>query len=213
MMTKEITIGRNGNCDIILGNVCVYASHMHATMYMDGWQLMYRDHSRNGTIINNNMVHNRAVPVEYGDTIMIAGQYQLSWNQIEEFFPRDQHPVNNPNGYDVPTSQGYSTENSLPKMGWNWGAFMLYPIWGFWNGCWWGILIAFFFGWTIIPNFIFGACGSSWAWSNRQWRDADEFNQMQAAWRPWGIAIFVINILFVLFTFIFGFALLSAIFS
>ena len=179
---------------------------------MDGRQLMFRDNSRNGTLINNIMVHNRAVPVNYGDTIMIAGKYHLNWNQIEGFFPRSQSVGKD---YQEPLVAPPVTTSNIgsPDLSWNWGAFMLYPLWGFWNGCWWGILVAFFFGWTVIPNFIFGACGSSWAWSNKRWRDVEEFNDMQAAWRPWGIALFVINICFVTLWFIFGFAMLSALLS
>ena len=88
MVLREITIGRSRDCDVYLDPRCDLASSYHATVYMDGNQLMYRDRSRNGTMINNVGVHNRAVPINYGDIIMIAGRYQLNWNQIMQFFPQ-----------------------------------------------------------------------------------------------------------------------------
>ena len=80
MILREVTIGRSKDCDIYLDPRCEFASSYHATIYMDGTQLMYKDCSRNGTLINNVSVHNRAVPIKYGDVIMLAGRYQLSWN-------------------------------------------------------------------------------------------------------------------------------------
>jgi pSer/pThr/pTyr-binding forkhead associated (FHA) protein len=49
---------------------------------------MYRDISRNGTIVNDVMVKQRAVPIRHGDIIMLAGSYLLDWNQIDMFFSR-----------------------------------------------------------------------------------------------------------------------------
>lgn len=82
----EITIGRSKDCDIYLDRNCRFASAMHATIYTDGHQLMYRDDSTNGTLINNIMVHRRAVPINHGDIIMVAGKYIVNWNQIDSFF-------------------------------------------------------------------------------------------------------------------------------
>ena len=56
-------------------------------IYYDGRQLMYRDISTNGTMINNQRIHKRAVPIRRGDIIMLAGKYQLNWNQIDYYFP------------------------------------------------------------------------------------------------------------------------------
>lgn len=86
MNLREITIGRSKDCDIYLDRNCIYASVLHAAIYMDGSQLMYRDNSTNGTMINNIMVHKRAVPISHGDVIMVAGKYLVNWNQIDSFF-------------------------------------------------------------------------------------------------------------------------------
>ena len=38
----------------------------------------------------------------------------------------------------------------------------------------------------IIPNIIFGICGSSWSWDNKKWKNIDEFNDAQASWKTAG---------------------------
>ena len=227
MSGQEITIGRSPQCDICLGSNCVYASGIHATLYMDGDKLIYRDVSRNGTVINNYSVKQNIYPLKYGDHILIAGKYQLRWDAITRFFPQILNPAQqnyaqqnyqaSPNQGTVNVASEYNAygDDTQPDLGWNWGAFMLYPIWGFWNGCWWAILIAIFFGWLgIIPNILFGAMGSKWAWNEKTWRSAQDFNDMQEAWRPWGIAFFVFNIIIVVFLMIcysaFFMALLSS---
>lgn len=87
MNLREVTIGRSRDCDIFLDPRCQYASGHHGVIYSDGNQLMFRDTSSNGTMINNISVRHRAVPIERGDIIMLAGKYQLNWNQIDSFFP------------------------------------------------------------------------------------------------------------------------------
>ena len=157
---REVTIGRSKECDIYLDPRCKYASGVHATLYYEGGQLMYRDISTNGTVINNVKVHNRAVPVRLGDAIMIAGMYPLSWKQIDSFFPPAQRGATNmggasaagisvparasyaPPAQEVPVGSGQSAMGAQPRLSkWNWGAFYLNGIWGLFNGCWWILLI------------------------------------------------------------------------
>lgn len=83
---REITIGRDKNSDIYLDESCKLASRNHASIFYDGNQLMFRDVSTNGTMINNVRVNHRTVPISNGDIIMIAGRYQISWSQINAFF-------------------------------------------------------------------------------------------------------------------------------
>ncbi len=85
MNKKEITIGRSTSCDIRLGQNCDFASTYHGTIFWNGTQLMYKDTSTNGTVINNTMVHGRTVPINHGDTILIAGKYQIAWEKIDSF--------------------------------------------------------------------------------------------------------------------------------
>lgn len=80
---KEITIGRYDSCDIRFNQNDVLVSSHHGIIFMNGNQLMYKDTSTNGTIINNSMIHHMTVPIKHGDTILIAGKYPISWYQID----------------------------------------------------------------------------------------------------------------------------------
>jgi hypothetical protein len=209
---REITVGRDRRCDIYLDAACQYASKMHGTIYYDGSELMFRDASTNGTYINNVMVHNRAVPIRRGDTIMIAGQYPLSWAQIDSFFPPSDRPLNPvpaaPHAPSVPTPAVPSAEQ--PNLGkWNWGAFFLGGIWGFFNGCWWIFLVYLgiylccmvpilnlFAGIGSIVFWIMtGVKGTEWAWNNRTWDSVEDFERTQHSWAVAGVCIFCLNIL------------------
>lgn len=209
MILREVTVGRAPDSDILCGPECVYVSSRHAVIYMDGDRLMFKDISTNGTMINNIKVHHRAIPINIGDTILLASKFPLSWNQIGTFFPLSElrkpstqvHNgtiINNETGYHDPIREqriyeNSSTDNRMYEVtsAWNWGAFFLYPLWGFANGTWWAFLIAVFFGWSIIPNIIFGICGSKWAWRNKQWRNLEHFTSVQDSWKKWGIGIFL----------------------
>lgn len=201
MLLREITIGRDRRCDIDLDPKCEFASSHHASVYMDGSQLMYRDKSRNGTMINNISVHNRAVPINYGDIIMIAGRYQLNWSQIQQYFPQ-----NNPQ--TVVVSQPVC---DVPETSdWNWGAFGIYPIWGFFNGCWWAFLVSVFFGWLFpLPNIVFGIYGSRWAWENRAWTNTGEYERTKKSWNVAGIVFTCINVVLIFIVSAFYMSLLS----
>ncbi len=196
MMTyKEITVGRSRDCDISLDPRCTYASNHHGIIYSDGHQLYFKDTSTNGTIVNNHRIKHRIASIRHGDVILLAGKYPLNWNQIDSFFPA------------IPNYQGSGTIAEMPAYGqtqspvvntskWNWGAFGLYPIWGFFNGCWWAILVAFFLGWIFpIPNIIFGIYGTKWSWENKTWISAQDFIQTQSKWEIWGIVVFCVNVL------------------
>lgn len=225
MNTREITIGRSKDCDIYLDPNCQYASSHHAVIYYDGRQLMYRDISTNGTMINNQRIHKRAVPIRRGDIIMLAGKYQLNWNQIDYYFPPQQSSFYGPSetantGGTQPANFRMAEEaaQSAPVdvNKWSWGAFVLYPIWGFFNGCWWAIFVGIFLGWLApIPNIIFGIYGGRWAWQNKQWTSLESFASSQKGWNTAGLIIFCLNLaillLFVIFYFILGAAILSCI--
>ena len=187
-----------------------YASGHHATIYYDGDQLMFRDVSSNGTLVNNVRVHHRAVPIHRGDSIMLAGKYQLSWNQIDAYFPPTSVPMRH-GGTIVESFPAKEVMNSAPDTSkWNWGAFGIYPIWGFFNGCGWAILVSLFFGWLYpIPNIIFGFYGSRWSWQNKRWSSTAEFQTAQSNWAIWGIVIFCLNLVFVLFWALFALNLID----
>ena len=210
MNIREITNGRSNQCEIYLDPNCRYASGHHATIYYDGDQLMFRDVSSNGTLVNNVRVHHRAVPIHRGDSIMLAGKYQLSWNQIDAYFPPTSVPMRH-GGTIVESFPAKEVMNSAPDTSkWNWGAFGIYPIWGFFNGCGWAILVSLFFGWLYpIPNIIFGFYGSRWSWQNKRWSSTAEFQTAQSNWAIWGIVIFCLNLVFVLFWALFALNLID----
>lgn len=227
-MQREINIGRAKDSDIYFDERCIYASSRHGKIYSDGTKLMFADHSTNGTLVNGVWIKNRVIPIRPGDQILIAGKYPLNWNQILRYFPNGvgnnmqdvstgqngtylnpipmssdapnvgANVVNNPN-----TSSSINSSNDeQPKTGWSWAGFMLYPIWGFFNGCWWAFLVSIFFGWTFIPNILFGVSGRKWAWENRTWSSAKDFNETQKSWDNASIIIFIISILIVPIIFI-----------
>jgi hypothetical protein len=84
---QEITIGRSESCDIRFDENDVFASTYHGSIFMDGKQLMFKDTSTNGTVINKRMVRHTTVPINRGDSIIIADKYPISWSQINAFFP------------------------------------------------------------------------------------------------------------------------------
>lgn len=87
MIQREVTIGRASGSDILYGADCPYVSNNHALIYSDGYRLILKDMSTNGTYINNNYVHHQSVVINYGDLILLAGKYPLTWEQISIFFP------------------------------------------------------------------------------------------------------------------------------
>ena len=199
---REVTIGRAKDSDIYLDQRCAYASSRHGTIYYDGSQMMFRDTSTNGTMINNVMVHKRAVPVNHGDQIVVAGKYPISWNQIDSFFPAGQ--AAQPVQQQAPLSParqaalnaGVVDEAGLNLNGWSWGAFAMYGLWGLFNGCWWAILISLIGGYFYpIPNIIFGIKGRRMAWEKGSWNSAQDFIQTQHNWDIAGMIVFGITIL------------------
>lgn len=206
MNLREITVGRSKNCDIYLDPRCKYASNTHGTFYYDGNRLMYRDTSTNGTMVNNVNVHHRAVPVNHGDIIMVAGRYPLNWNQIDSY-------IAPPPRVETGTVAQFVDEACLaaPKPDfskWNWGAFFLSGIWGLGNGCWWLFLIYIF---IIILSFIplvnvmaglmslalsitCGVKGTEWAWTNKSWGSVQDFEHTQSTWAKVGVGFFILGL-------------------
>lgn len=191
MNLREVTIGRSNNCDIYLDSRCRYASNLHGTIYYDGNQLMYKDTSTNGTMINNVNVHKRAIPINRGDVIMIAGQYPLSWNQIDSFFP--QNPIRQMGTPVVAPPPVSSEEPQQPDLSkWNWGAFFLPGLWGLFNGCWWLLLLQM----IPVPFVIYiiaGLKGNEWAWKNKEWNSVEDFENTQDSWSKVGLILFCVG--------------------
>jgi hypothetical protein len=111
--------------------------------------------------------------------------------------PIQQYPVQN-----ITSSPHYPVVPSEVK-GWNWGAFLLCPIWSIGNGVWIGLL-------SLIPltgfamNIILAIKGNEWAWESGRWSTVEEFKKNQ---RRWAIAGFII---FAIFTFLCFLILISS---
>ena len=234
MNLREVTIGRSPNCDIYLDERCIYASKMHGTIYYVGNQLMFKDTSINGTIINNIRVRKHAVPIRHGDSIMIAGKYPINWNQIDSFFPHPKGSAPLPHYYagtiadvSLNISKQAAVVQPLILSKWSWGAYCLSWIWGFFNGCWWMFLVkfgiwllyAFFFWLPLSTLFIsildlgtsiwFGMKGTEWAWNNRSWKSISNFQYTQNIWNKVGLSLFIVGMVITLLVMVFTFTAIT----
>ena len=82
-MSRPITIGRNPQSTICISEDYDIVSNDHAEIIQQGADLTFIDHSSNGTIINGQKIQGRSVNIYRGDKIVLAGVYELTWNQIE----------------------------------------------------------------------------------------------------------------------------------
>ena len=71
---------------------------------------------------------------------------------------------------------------------WNWGAFLLTPIWSIAHQVWIGLLCFVpYVGW--IMSIVLGIKGSEWAWQNRRFDSIQQFREVQRVWMLWGVGI------------------------
>ena len=82
-MNKPITIGRNPDSVIYVSEDYDIVSNDHAEITQQGVEIVYTDHSSNGTIINGQKIQGRSVNIYRGDKIVLAGVYELKWSEIE----------------------------------------------------------------------------------------------------------------------------------
>ncbi len=84
----------------------------------------------------------------------------------------------------------------------NWGAFILTPIWGVFNNtpiaCF-VIVLGFIPYIGILLSFLFalycGMNGNEWAWKNKEWENTNHFHNVQRKWAQAGIFIEIITII------------------
>jgi TIR domain len=92
----------------------------------------------------------------------------------------------------TPTAHPAAVEAELAK--WNWGAFLLGPIWGIGHGVFRSLLMFVpFYG--LYMWIMLGINGNRWAWEKRQWDSIESFRKTQRKWVTWGIVIDVFVIL------------------
>ncbi|MBT9132902.1 MAG: hypothetical protein DDT32_01316 [Syntrophomonadaceae bacterium] len=93
---------------------------------------------------------------------------------------------------------GQGTATAMPDAirGWNWGAFLLPPIWGLGNRTYIALL-------ALVPllnwvwPFVMGAKGNEWAWQNKKWDSIDHFTRIQERWTIAGLIIVLTCIIFI----------------
>ena len=83
---------------------------------------------------------------------------------------------------------------------WNWGAFLLPPIWGMFNGCpnlLWTILV--FPPFNIVVSIIAAIYGNRWSLRGKEWKSKEYFLECQKKWTIAGIIV-IILLLCLIFT-------------
>src|SRR5947209_2185477 len=83
----------------------------------------------------------------------------------------------------------------LPELAkWNWGAFLLGPIWGLAHGVNRALL-------TLVPVYglyewvMLGRNGNRWAWEARKWDSVESFHKTQRKWATWAIVADVLLVI------------------
>lgn len=89
----KITIGRDPESTIVISEDYDIVSNEHADIEMQGSDIVFTDHSSNGTIINGQKIHGQSVKIFPHDSIMLAGVCQLDWSQINQYIPRSGRPT------------------------------------------------------------------------------------------------------------------------
>lgn len=85
MNSKPITIGRNPQSTICISEEYDIVSNDHAEIIQQDGELIYIDHSSNGTIINGQKIQGKSVCIYPGDRIVLAGVCELPWSQISTY--------------------------------------------------------------------------------------------------------------------------------
>lgn len=160
---KKISIGRDEHNDICIPESFDTVSNRHADIeLLEDGKLCLTDYSRNGTTINGVRINHASKYITYGDKILLSRTYELSWWQIERFFPQirnynvssnarsqlhssrdteliNQEVVFNQQPVSFPNERNIDIEKA--KNSWNWGAFLLSWIWALGHACWWPFIV------------------------------------------------------------------------
>lgn len=83
---KTITVGRYPTCDIIIEDYDVSRVHAEVSRYED--KFLYKDTSKNGSLINGKLCKCESVIVEAGTEILLSGRVKLPWIQVYMLLPK-----------------------------------------------------------------------------------------------------------------------------
>ena len=79
---------------------------------------------------------------------------------------------------------------------WNWGAFLLGPVWASYHGVSSGMVVLlgvlYVLALGLFPGIYLGINGNSIAWTRRRFRDAREFRDVERAWARAGLLIYLL---------------------
>ncbi len=93
-MAQSINIGRANTNAIVIDGTYLTVSNEHADITLnDHDELIFHDHSSNGTIINGQKIHNTTVQIFVGDEILLGEQCPLDWSEVQRFFPNLKRPT------------------------------------------------------------------------------------------------------------------------
>ena len=104
-MNNKVTIGRAPECDIVVDQSYGRVSNEHATLEIQDGQLIFKDHSSNGTMINGRLIHQSSIAIQNGDKIMLADAYELSWANILRLFPALQRKTERFDGSQIESGE------------------------------------------------------------------------------------------------------------
>lgn len=94
----------------------------------------------------------------------------------------------------LPSGNDPAMLDRLPQ--WNWGAFLLAPIWCFFHRLYLLAVVAFFVGFPIV-NIVVALVGNKEAWKTRTFASLEEFNAVQRKWAIGGLITWAV--MFVMF--------------
>lgn len=118
MGRTNITIGRNPGSDVQIDERWDTVSNNHAEISSSNGRLTFTDHSSNGTVINNQKIHNTSVEINPGDVIKLANVFTLDWVVIRRFFPDSHRPTVVRNSrYDDAQTSGRKAVNRYADSG------------------------------------------------------------------------------------------------
>jgi len=109
--------------------------------------------------------------------------------------PRPQPTEPTPAPPAAPAPDEAAVETELKK--WNWGAFLLGPIWGIGHGVFRSLL-------TLVPIYgiyewiMLGRKGNRWAWEQRRWDSIESFRETQRKWAMWGAIVATLLVVIIL---------------
>lgn len=224
MNKTRITIGRNPESDICVSSSLSTVSSCHATIqYRDGL-FIYTDHSTNGTLINNRVVHKETVRICEKDVVKLSGVYMLDWNKVKSLFPifsRETTIMGLCSSYKVVpyVYKKYTSSTAIDDetfVKWNWGAFLSSWLWAAFYRKYWALCFLPLF---VIPvvgllvqvalSIYWGHNGSRVAWESGKYFTVDDYHKAQKKWIIVGIvyflaALFVNILLYTYFIQLFG---------